>query len=130
MEFGAAISSGLSKYADFSGRASRSEFWFFFLFYILASVAASILDALLSMAIGVGSILSILLGLAALLPIIAVTIRRLHDTNRSGWWVLIAFLPLVGAILLIIWYCTKGTTGPNRFGEDPLAGQDAMVARA
>jgi uncharacterized membrane protein YhaH (DUF805 family) len=59
--------------------------------------------------------------LAVLLPGIAVSIRRLHDTDRSGWWLLIVLVPLVGAILLIVWYCTEGTRGPNRFGADPKA---------
>ena len=67
--------------------------------------------------------IGIVWSLANLLPGIAIGVRRLHDLDKSGWWVLIALIPLIGAIILIVWYCSKGTTGDNRFGADPLAGQ-------
>ena len=69
-----------------------------------------------------GGILSILWALGNFLPSLAVGVRRLHDTDRSGWWLLIAFIPLIGAIVLLVFFCTRGTPGPNRFGNDPLGG--------
>ncbi|MFT4027199.1 MAG: DUF805 domain-containing protein [Novosphingobium sp.] len=107
----------MSKYVVFSGRASRSEYWFFYLATFLASIVASIIDNIL----GLG-FLSMIVALGLFLPSIAAGIRRLHDTDRSGWWLLIVLIPLVGAILLIVWLATKGTPGTNQFGPDPLGG--------
>ncbi|MEI7932664.1 MAG: DUF805 domain-containing protein [Alphaproteobacteria bacterium] len=108
------------------GRAPRSEFWFFVLFAWLIYIVAIIVDNVLGSSFKMGGV-SIGYGwaysLAALglfLPNLAVMVRRLHDTNHSGWWYWIALVPLLGAILLLVWFCTKGTTGENRFGSDPL----------
>ncbi|MFL6796857.1 MAG: DUF805 domain-containing protein [Xanthobacteraceae bacterium] len=120
MTFGEAISSGFQNYVNFTGRASRSAFWYWFLFAVLLSIAASIIDQVAFSHSDITPISS-LVGLALLLPGIAVTVRRLHDTDRSGWWVLLWFIPIIGWIILIIWYCARGTLGPNRFGPDPLA---------
>jgi uncharacterized membrane protein YhaH (DUF805 family) len=123
MGFTEAISSGFRNYVSFAGRAARSEFWFWFLFTVLVSIAAGILDFVISG----GGRLSPISGLASLalfLPGLAVSVRRLHDTDRSGWWILLILIPLIGAIVLLIWYCTRGTPDPNRFGPDPLAGQN------
>jgi uncharacterized membrane protein YhaH (DUF805 family) len=109
-----AIKFGFNNYATFSGRAARSEYWYWTLFTIIASVVAEIIDSVLGLGL-VGFIVS----LALLLPSIAVAVRRLHDIDRTGWWLLIAFTG-VGIILLIVWDCIQGTTGPNRFGPDPL----------
>lgn len=109
----------MSKYATFSGRAARSEFWFWTLFVFLIQIVANIVDIALDMETGTG-IISLVLSLALLLPGIAVGVRRLHDIDRTGWWWLIAFTG-IGVILLIVWACFKGTAGPNRFGVDPLA---------
>lgn len=99
------------KYYTFSGRASRSEFWYFSLGNVVIwLIAALICDGIFWIAY-----------LALILPNIAVSIRRLHDTNRSGWWYLIAFLPLIGPFILLYFYVCKGTDGNNRFGEDPMA---------
>jgi uncharacterized membrane protein YhaH (DUF805 family) len=117
MGFGEAISSGFSNYVNFSGRACRSEYWFWTLFVVIADIVALAIDA----AIGI-QVVSGLFGLAVLLPGIAVALRRLHDLDRTGWWIFIWFIPIVGWIILIIWFCTKGTDGPNRFGPDPLGG--------
>ena len=114
MNFVEAITSGFNKYVTFTGRAARSEFWFWTLFSVIANIVAGILDAIVGLGI-IGTIVS----LALLLPSIAVGARRLHDLDRTGWWLLIAFTG-VGIILLIVWDCTKGTSGPNRFGPDPL----------
>ena len=114
MQFGEAIKSGFNNYVTFSGRAARSEFWYWALFAFLANIAAGIIDAGLEL-----GFIGVLVSLALLLPGIAVAARRLHDLDRTGWWLLIAFTG-IGIILLIVWDCMKGTTGPNRFGADPL----------
>lgn len=113
MTFGEAISDGLSKYATFSGRTSRSGYWWFYLFYILVLVGASIIDAVIKVPILAG-----LAVLALFLPTLAVLVRRLHDTDRSGWWVLISFVPLVGGIVLIVFACIDSGP-PNKYGDGP-----------
>jgi uncharacterized membrane protein YhaH (DUF805 family) len=114
VSFGAAISSCLSQYVGFSGRARRSEYWFFVLFAFLVSVAASVLDA----AIG-GSVVSVLTSLALCLPSLAALVRRLHDTDRTGWWVLIGLVPFAGAIVLLVYACLDSQPFPNRYGPSP-----------
>jgi uncharacterized membrane protein YhaH (DUF805 family) len=114
MNFAEAIASGLSHYFTFSGRASRSEFWFWYLFVFILSIVGGVLDLMLDMQV-VGPIIS----LGLLLPGISMNIRRLHDIDRSGWWCLIAFTG-IGVILLLVWACMKGTAGTNHYGSDPL----------
>ncbi len=114
--FGSSIGICFSKYATFSGRAPRAEFWWFYLFQIIVNVALSAIEA--ATGTGAFSAISGLFSLAILLPNIAVSARRLHDIDRSGWWMLLAFLPVIGWIVLIVWDCTKGTRGPNRFGPE------------
>ena len=123
MGFGDAIKSGFSNYVNFSDRASRSEYWYWVLFTILAEIVTSIVDY----AIGY-QVTTSLFGLAVFLPGLAVAIRRLHDLDRSGWWFLLAFIPIVGWIILIIWYCSRGSEGQNRFGPDRLAALAAAHA--
>jgi uncharacterized membrane protein YhaH (DUF805 family) len=120
MNFGEAVKNGFMNYATFSGRASRSEFWYWVLFVILLWLAARILDYEL-VDTDTGLFLP-LLALAVFIPNLAVAVRRLHDIDRSGWWWLIS-LTLIGIIVLLAWDCIKGTNGPNRFGPDPLASQ-------
>jgi uncharacterized membrane protein YhaH (DUF805 family) len=115
MNFTQAISSGFSNYVNFAGRAIRSEYWYWVLFVFVASIVARIIDA----AIGI-NLFNPIFGLAVLLPSIAVGVRRLHDIDRSGWWLLLDFIPLIGWIILIVWFCSRGTPGANRFGPDPL----------
>lgn len=115
MGFSQAITSGFSNYVTFSGRASRSEYWYWVLFVILAEIVTSIIDYVIGI-----EVTTTLFGLAVILPGLAVTFRRLHDLDRSAWWFLIAFIPIIGWIILIIWYCARGTVGQNRFGPDPL----------
>ena len=112
MSFAEAIASCFRQYVGFSGRASRSEFWYFELFAVVLSIAGSIIDPT--------GVVGGLISLALLLPSLAVTARRLHDTNRSGWWILIAFIPLVGIIVLIVWWATRGGPDANRFGPPPF----------
>lgn len=102
------------KYAEFSGRARRQEYWMFFLFNFLAGLALSIVDIVL----GTGA-LSGLYNLAIIIPSLAVGARRLHDTDRSGWWQLIALIPLIGAIILLVFFCLDSKPGENRFGANP-----------
>ena len=111
----------LKKYADFSGRAQRAEYWYFTLFCFLISIALTIVDGAMGLystdaRIGVFEGLFIL---AVFIPSLAVTIRRLHDTNRSAWWFLIAFIPVVGTIVLIIFFVQPGTLGENKYGPNP-----------
>lgn len=115
----------LKNYAVFSGRARRAEYWWFFLFNLLASVALSIIDSVTGLvtAGGIG-ILGTIYALAVLIPGLAVLVRRLHDTNRSGWWVLIAFVPLIGAIVLLVFAVLDSQPGTNQYGPNPK-GQEA-----
>ena len=120
MTFSEAISSGFRNYVGFSGRASRSEFWYWMLFTVLVSIAMTMIDlGILGISSNVNPFSSIW-SLIAFLPSLAIGVRRLHDTDRNGWWWLIAFIPLIGIIVLIVFWCSEGTRGPNRFGPDPL----------
>jgi uncharacterized membrane protein YhaH (DUF805 family) len=121
MTFGQAISSGFQNYVNFTGRAARSQFWYWFLFAVLASIVSALIDHFLFPDSYLSPINS-LVGLALFLPGLAVSVRRLHDTDRTGWWILLVLIPLIGAIILLIWFCSAGSSGPNRFGADPLAG--------
>lgn len=115
MDFMTAVKHVLkNNYANFQGRARRSEFWWWVLFAIIVNVVAQTVDA----AIGI-PILSIVVALALLIPGIAVVIRRFHDVGRSGWWYFILLVPLVGFILVIYWFVQRGTVGPNDWGQDP-----------
>ena len=114
----------LHKYADFSGRAPRAEYWWFYLMVIIGYFVASILDSLVGTGGMMGSfgVLTMIVMLGLLLPSIAAGVRRLHDTDRSGWWLLIAIIPLIG-LVLIYFLVLEGTKGDNRFGADPYAGE-------
>jgi len=120
MNFGQAIGSGFKNYVGFEGRACRSEYWFWVLFVFVVSLATAILDQVLFSDSAV-SILNTLFGLAVFLPGLAVAIRRLHDIDKSGWWILLGLIPIVGWIILIVWAVQKGDGASNRFGGDPLA---------
>lgn len=104
MTFGESISTCFSKYAAFEGRASRSEYWWWFLFTFLASGATGIIS----------DKLSAIFSLLVLLPSLAVGARRLHDTDRSAWFLLLWFVPIIGWIILIVWFIQQGKE-PNRF---------------
>jgi uncharacterized membrane protein YhaH (DUF805 family) len=124
MNFGDAVRSGLNNYATFAGRARRSEFWWFWLFNILAQAVAGLLDTMIFWDIRpIGG----LVGLVLLLPNLAMGARRLHDTDHSGWWLLLAFLPVIGSLILLFWFVSRGNDGPNRFGADPRGGWQDMT---
>jgi uncharacterized membrane protein YhaH (DUF805 family) len=120
MNFTQAISSGFQNYVGFSARAARSEYWFWTLFTVLVSIAATLIDLALFRSFDF-SPLSTIVSLGLLLPSLAVGVRRLHDLDRTGWWLLL-IITVIGSILLLVWFCMRGTAGPNRFGPDPLAG--------
>jgi len=116
MTFTQAIKSGFSNYVNFSGRAARSEFWYWTLFTVLISIVVDAYDY----GMGSGSgLLGQLWGLATFLPGLAVGVRRLHDTDRSGFWMFL-LLAVVGIFVLIVFWCFKGTSGNNQYGPDPL----------
>lgn len=134
-----AVQNVYRNYVTFSGRAARSEYWWFFLFSIIASILIGVIESSLGLGQGevtrgnggfsanyAGGILSGIWALGNLLPTLAVGVRRLHDTDRTGWWLLIAIIPLIGAIVLLVFFCSRGTSGPNRFGRDPLQAAGAV----
>ena len=106
------------KYAAFSGRARRSEYWFFVLFTFIVQVIASILDALFHLRYGNSGLIENLASLALLLPGLGVAVRRLHDTGRSGWWVLLGLIPIIGWIVLIVFF-VQDSQADNQYGPTP-----------
>jgi uncharacterized membrane protein YhaH (DUF805 family) len=100
----------LKKYAVFSGRASRREYWMFFLFNLIFAIVAAVLDNVLGLAIR---------DVGTLLPGLAVGIRRLHDIGKSGWYMLMGFIPCVGGIIVLVFFATQGDMGTNEYGPDP-----------
>ena len=117
MGFGDAIKTCFRKYAVFRGRARRPEYWWWTLFNLLLSIALALVDLAIA-GINGPEVLSNLSNLALFLPSLAVGVRRLHDTDRSGWWILLWLIPLIGWIIIIVFLCQRGTEGPNRFGPD------------
>ncbi|MCX7888457.1 MAG: DUF805 domain-containing protein [Rhodobacteraceae bacterium] len=134
-----AVRTCFRKYATFRGRAARSEYWWFVLFNVIVSavIAAIFPPVAVDMGATAGesmmeayamvkpSVPSAIWSLFVLLPGLAVAVRRLHDGDKSGWWLLLAFIPVIGAIILLVWFVTRGTRGDNSYGPDPLAGQGA-----
>ena len=118
-----AIKICLSKYFDFKGRARRSEYWYFFLFIILGSVLLAFIEGLYSGLTGQfnvdESIFANIFYLFIVIPSLAVSVRRLHDIGRTGWWVLISFIPIAGSIILLIWHCIDGEKDTNIYGLSP-----------
>jgi uncharacterized membrane protein YhaH (DUF805 family) len=120
MNFPPAIASVFRNYVTFSGRASRSEYWYWVLFTILGGIVTLILDHA-AFADSDYSPLNSIFNLVCFLPSLAVAVRRLHDIGRTGWWILITFT-IIGIIVLIVWACQKSDPGPNAYGPEPLAG--------
>ena len=117
------IDNFFTKYADFSGRARRKEYWLFLLYYSIAIVVFGFIDGTTHNYIGDSKIgiLSCILYFFMVIPAWAVCFRRLHDTGRSGWWILIGFIPIIGSIVLLIFLCTASDNGENKYGESPFA---------
>jgi uncharacterized membrane protein YhaH (DUF805 family) len=105
----------LKNYAGFSGRARRTEYWMFFLVNLVIAVVLDILGLYARFF----TIIGLLYGLAVLIPSLAVGVRRLHDTGRSGWWLLIGLIPVIGTIILLVFFATDGEPGDNQYGPNP-----------
>ena len=124
MDMKTAVTTVLSKYATFQGRAARPEYWWWVLATLILFIALGILDGVIfapmmgyeAFSEDAGQPLSFLASLALLLPNLAVAVRRLHDTDRSGWWLLLGFIPLIGTLVLLFFMIQRGTDGANRFG--------------
>ena len=110
----------LRKYAVFSGRARRKEYWLFVLFNIIIAVVLGVIEGL----VGGPGVLSSLYILAVVIPSIAVTVRRLHDTNRCGWWLLVGLIPVVGAIVLLVFALQDSQAEDNQYGANPKTATD------
>ena len=122
----------LKNYVGFNGRARRKEYWMFTLFNLIVLVLAAVLDNILGLRFSNDDFFGpiyMLYALAVFLPSLAVGIRRLHDTDRSGWWMLLCFIPLLG-LGVLVFLCLDGTRGPNRFGPDPKAGEGTAATVA
>lgn len=125
-----AVKSGLRNYANFQGRATPAEYWWWVLFEIVVYAVMTGLVVvmrdvpLLSMIFG---LLYFAATLGLILPSLALYVRRLHDTDHSGWWIFLGFVPLVGGIVLLIWTIMSGTRGPNKYGSDPKAPSIATI---
>lgn len=105
----------LKNYVGFSGRARRKEYWMFVLFNLIVSAGLVILEFILD----IKSVLTVIYSLAILLPSLAVTFRRLHDTGRSGWWILIGLIPFIGGIVLLVFDCLDSESNDNQYGPNP-----------
>ncbi|MCM1377884.1 MAG: DUF805 domain-containing protein [Clostridium sp.] len=117
LSFSEAVNRALAvNYCNFSGRASRSEYWWFALFCIIAS---AVIGIVFSFSNTLEAIVSSIVSLALLLPGLGLSVRRLHDIGKSGVWILVGLIPIVGQIFLIIWYCTPSQTAPNEYGPVP-----------
>ena len=109
----------LKKYAVFSGRARRKEYWYFVLFNILISIVFTVIDGMTGTPLANIGLLSGIYGLAVLIPSLAVSVRRLHDTDRSGWWYLILLIPLIGVIVILVFTVQDSKVGENQYGSNP-----------
>jgi uncharacterized membrane protein YhaH (DUF805 family) len=122
MSFGQAVSSGFSKYAQFSGRARRSEYWFWALFVFLVYVVALVADGALGSSFNDSSPagwVTLVVALLLAIPSLAMTFRRLHDTDRSGWWWLLTLICFIGAVIVLVFCLMDSTPGANRYGPSP-----------
>ncbi len=119
----------LKKYAVFGGRSRRKEYWYFVLFNLIVYVVLTMIDFLLgtfSFSANVG-LLSGIYSVAVIIPTLAVAVRRLHDIDRTGWWLLIGLIPVIGTIVLIVFHVTDSTPGNNRYGPNPKEAATRVV---
>ena len=128
MNFTAAIRSFWSRFADFKGRSRRSEYWYVQVFLVVTNLAVAGIDLALMdgdvdrfIANGGGGIVGLIWIFATIVPALAVLVRRLHDTGKTGWWALVGFIPLVGAIVLLVFTVTDSSPGENKYGTSPKA---------
>ncbi len=127
MGFQEAVRAFFSNYVNFNDRSQRSAYWWPQLFILAVGFILGLVGGLLGETIaGLVGIIVMIFQLAVLIPTISVSVRRLHDHDKSGWWLLVAFVPILGALYLLYLFVTKGTDGPNRFGPNPL-GSDSTV---
>ena len=126
MSFGTALKAFWSNYRNFKGRARRSEYWYIQLFLVATNLAAAAIDLALMdgdvdrfIANGGGGIIGLIWIIATIVPALAVLVRRLHDTNRSGWWALIGFVPVVGTIVILVFTVSDSDQSENRYGSSP-----------
>jgi len=131
LDFQRALRSFWKRYRDFRGRSRRSEYWFIQLFLVVTNIAVAIIDLALMgwdvdrfIANGGGGIVGLVWILVTIVPAFAVLVRRLHDTGKSGWWALVGFLPLVGAVVLLVFTVTDSSPGENKFGLSPKESSD------
>lgn len=120
----------LKRYADFSGRSRRKEYWMFVLGVFIVAIVLSIIENMAGLSGMVGGVygpLMTIFFLGILIPSIAVQVRRFHDQDKSGWFVLLALIPFVGGLVVLVFMCLEGTRGPNRFGPDPKDPSGAEV---
>lgn len=116
LDFKEAVTKDLNNYCVFTGRSSRSEYWWFVLFGCIVSAVCGCFEIFSET---LGQWLSYIISLLLFLPNLGLAVRRLHDIGKSGWWLLIGLIPLVGWIILIVWYCQPSQPGANRFGDEP-----------
>ena len=109
----------IKKYAKFEGRANRPQYWYFVLTQFLAFFILELLCVIPFVNI-IAFLALLVLGLGLIVPGIAVSVRRLHDTNKSGWWLLLCFVPFVGSIVILVFMCLEGTKGANKYGDEPV----------
>jgi len=122
VEFGTAIKLGFQRYIDFTGRSARAEFWWWLLFLVVANIVLSFADEMTSHNPTFGPIGGELRGLfilATFIPSLAVLVRRLHDINRTGWWLLLGLVVVIGWVVLLVWTNERGNNGANKYGPDP-----------
>jgi uncharacterized membrane protein YhaH (DUF805 family) len=120
----------LKRYADFQGRSRRKEYWMFVLGVFIAVILLSIIEGIVGLSGMVGGVygpLTVIFFLAIIVPSIAVQVRRFHDQDKSGWFVLLALIPFIGGLAVLVFMCLEGTRGPNRFGPDPKDPASAEV---
>ncbi|MDR2858620.1 MAG: DUF805 domain-containing protein [Novosphingobium sp.] len=111
---------GWRRYADFSGRSGRREYWMFVAGVVVVSIGLGIIDALIAAVFGIHMRpLSTLFTLAAIVPSIAAVIRRFHDQDKSGWFAALSLIPFLGGLIVLVFMCLEGTQGPNQYGPDP-----------
>jgi uncharacterized membrane protein YhaH (DUF805 family) len=121
------------RYFDFSGRSRRKEYWMFTLLMVIVYIVLAVLMGGMGSidgpeaGLGLGGIALVIFVLASFIPALAVQVRRFHDQEKSGWLVLLGFIPIVGGIIVLVFMCLEGTTGENRFGPDPKGGVDSSV---